>query len=113
MPFKKFYRITPKRTCTLNNRWYDKVWPKHTLFFCPLDEDQLRLWVDFLCIEHKRSFLYVHTVNVHFTRFSWRKLPTQRQLFRNKLTEIMIKDYNFLGIDVLKTRRKFRTRPKR
>lgn len=82
-------RLTPSKSFTLNNRWYDNVQPKHTLFFVPPYEDQIVRWAKFLCNSHNRAKIFVHLVKVHCSR------PKERILARyygKPLFEIMVRE---------------------
>lgn len=88
---KTFFRITPGRILTLNNRWWDKVRPKKTLFFLPVNIEQLELWKEFLCKEHKRSFVFLHEVYVDCPKYRYRKLTTFKD---QPLYEILVKQWD-------------------
>ncbi len=77
------YRICPpecRGVMWLNNRWFDPVMPKYSVFFIPKYKDVMfnanhrMLWLDFLMTTHKKSHLYLFEVRVNFTRIHYRDL---------------------------------------
>jgi hypothetical protein len=108
---QSFFRLTPKRTLTLNNRWpHIKVKPKHTIFFLPLDYKQIELWKDFLCVSHHKSFLFLHEVYVefHLDKYNTRTLTYFKD---SPLNEIMIKHDGIISIHNKKTIKVFHSIP--
>lgn len=98
------YRICPKRSLTLNNRWHFPVWPKHTIFFIPWDggynpplrnesTKHIRAWINFLKFTKHRSVLFLFTLQVEYSRREDRIL----KIWHNQeLQEIMIPE-RYLG----------------
>lgn len=102
MSFQTFFRITPTRKLTLNNRWWNSVHPKKTLFFLPVNKDQLELWKEFLCTSHKRNFVFLHECYVDCSKYRYRKLTSYKE---QPLYEVLIKQwdlYHVLDKKVLK-----------
>jgi hypothetical protein len=106
-----FFRLTPNRTLTLNNRWpHIKVKPKHTLFFIPLEHEQVELWKQFLCVSHHKSFLFLHEVYIEFrlNKYNTRTLTYYKD---KPLTEVLIKQDGLISVVNKKTIKVFHTVP--
>lgn len=85
-------RLTPTKTLTYNNRWYQPVKPKKNLFFIPPDANQFFYWLDFLTTTHKKTFLYLHVIMLKAVRKRTRTLLTWKG---NPLKEVMINQRNY------------------
>lgn len=105
------YRICPRRTLTLNNRWHFPVYPKHSIFFIPYDggyipnqennpaNKHIKAWINFLKFTKHRSVLFLFTLNVEYYRREDRILKVWH---KQELQEIIIPE-RFLGhIRILK-----------
>lgn len=94
-------RITPTKQFTLNNRWYNNVWPKHTLFFMPNHYWTVRAWINWLCWKHHRTYLYAHYVRLESGMPRMRILAYYKKI---PLIEYLVRDRSFVTCEVLKTR---------
>ncbi len=100
MAINRLLRITPGRTLTLNNRWFEPVMPKKTIFFIPPELDQGLLWGDMLKTTHKKSFLFIHIVDVMNTGYSERIYAGWEN---QDLIEIKVHIRNFITVRNVKT----------
>lgn len=103
-----FFRITPKRTLILNNRWYDRVSPKNTFFFLPANKEQIELWKYFLCTTHHKTFVFLHECFIDCVNYRYRRLTFYRGVH---LYEILIKSYNLTKITDVKVLKIYKERP--
>lgn len=87
----RLLRFTPGRSLTYNNRWHVPK-TKRSLFFIPPDEEQFRLWLDFLCTRHRRSYLYLHTIVLRATRARTRVLKIWKG---RPLREVVIRERDY------------------
>jgi len=88
----RLLRFTPRRTLTYNNRWCRHVLPKHTLFFIPVEEEQVMAWLNFLCTKHHKTALYIHTIVLRARTVSTRVLTVWKGV---PLVEVMIRDRDY------------------
>lgn len=84
------YRLTPRRTFTLNNRWYFNVKPKKSFFFFLFDKEEAEKWIYFLCREHKKEFLFLHKVQVTSVKFRSRTIHYKLRKNYVRMVEIIV-----------------------